>query len=108
MLWGNSDTVTAPYSQQQEAYGLMVNAPSKVLYAAQSDNHGLPRLISSHAAPVQLPDDAAGEPGQDALDYRFYYAALDAALEGHDSLVFAMGNWSDGEPVKKVERLLPE
>ncbi len=52
--------------------------------------------------------NAQGEAQQDALDYRFYYAALDAALDGRDTVSFAMGTWSDGTPVKKVKRLLPE
>jgi pimeloyl-ACP methyl ester carboxylesterase len=108
MLWGNSDTDIAPFSQQQEAYKLMENAPSKVLYAAQSDGHGLPRLTASHAAPISMFNERTGQSQQDELDYRFYYAALDAALDGQDNVTFAMGNWSDGTPVKKVEQLLPE
>jgi len=108
MLWGNSDTQTAPFSQQQQAYDLMVNAPSKVLYAAQSDNHGLPRLTASHAAPISPLNERTDLAQQDALDYRFFYAALDAALDGQDKVTFTMGNWSDGTPVKKVKRLLPE
>jgi dienelactone hydrolase len=108
MLWGNSDTDIAPFSQQQEAYELMENAPSKVLYAAQSDRHGLPNLKAGHAAPIQMLNERTGQAQQDALDYRFYYAALDAALDGRDAVPFAMGNWSDGTPVKKVKRLLPE
>ena len=108
MLWGNSDTDIAPYSQQQDAYDLLVNAPSKVLYAAQTDSHGLPRLRAGHAAPISMFNERTGQSQQDALDYRFYYAALDAALDGQDNVTFAMGNWSDGTPVKKVEQLLPE
>jgi len=108
LLWGNGDTDTATFSQQQQAYDLMVNAPAKVLYAAQSDCHGLPRLTASHAAPISPLNERTGETQQDALDYRFFYSALDAALDGQDLVTFAMGNWSDGTPVKKVERLLPE
>ncbi|MBN2107487.1 MAG: hypothetical protein JW832_08660 [Deltaproteobacteria bacterium] len=108
MLWGNSDTDIAPFSQQQEAYGLLTQTPSKVLYSARSDNHGLPQLSASHAAPIQMLNERTGQAQQDALDYRFYYAALDAALDGRDTVTFAMGNWSDGTPVKKVKRLLPE
>ena len=108
MIWGNSDTDIAPFSQQQAAYDLLVNAPSKVLYAAQTDGHGLPRLTAGHAAPIQMLDAGTGRALQDALDYRYYNAALDAALDGHNTVTFAMGNWSDGTPVKKVQRLLPE
>jgi dienelactone hydrolase len=108
MLWGNSDTDIAPLSQQQEAYELMVHAPSKVLYAAQSDGHGLPRLTAGHAAPIQMLNELTGQSQQDALDYRCFYAALDAALDGQQQVPFDMGSWSDGTPVKKVERLLPE
>jgi hypothetical protein len=108
MLWGNSDTDIAPFSQQQEAYGLLAHAPSKVLYAVRSDKHGLPQLSASHAAPIQMLNERTGQAQQDALDYRFYYAALDAALDGRDTVSFSMGNWSDGTPVKKVKRLLPE
>jgi dienelactone hydrolase len=108
MLWGNSDTDIAPFSQQQEAYELMVYAPSKVLYAVQTDGYGLPRLTAGHAAPTQMLNERNGQAQQDDLDFRYYYAALDAALDGQDTVTFAMGNWSDGTPVKKVERLLPE
>jgi len=108
MLWGNGDTDIAPFSQQQEAYDLLAHAPSKVLYSARSDNHGLPQLSASHAAPIQMLNERTGRAQQDALDYRFYYAALDAALDGRDTVSFAMGTWSDGTPVKKVKRLLPE
>ena len=108
MLWGNGDMDIAPFSQQQEAYDLLTNAPSKVLYAAQTDKHGLPNLKAGHAAPLSLLNKRTGLAQQNALDYRYYYAALDAALDGRDTVTFAMGNWSDGTPVKKVERLLPE
>ena len=108
MLWGNGDTDIAPFLQQQEAYALLTNAPSKVTYAAQTDKHGIPNLIAGHAAPISLLNERTGLAQQDALDYRYYYAALDAALDGRDTVTFAMGNWSDGTPVTKVERLLPE
>jgi pimeloyl-ACP methyl ester carboxylesterase len=108
MLWGSSDTDIAPFSQQQEAYELMSNAESKVLYAVQSDKHGLPNLKAGHAAPISMLNERTGQPQQDALDYRFYYAALDAAVDGAVAVHFAMGNWSDGTPVNKVKQLLPE
>jgi pimeloyl-ACP methyl ester carboxylesterase len=107
MLWGTGDTEIAPLVQQQEAYGLMINAPSRVLYAAQTDTHGLPQLKATHAAPLQPLDERTGDLAQDALDFRFYNAALDAALDGNDSPAFDMGAWSDGEPVLPVEQLLP-
>ena len=107
MLWGNDDTDIAPFSQQQEAFSLMINAPAKVLYAAQSDKHGEPVLSASHGAPCQLPDKKTGEPQEDAIDFRYYYAGLDAALDGQSSVAFDMGLWSDGTPVKPVEKMLP-
>ena len=38
----------------------------------------------------------------DTLDYRFYWAALDAALDNQALVSFDMGKWSDGTPVKPV------
>lgn len=107
ILWGDADIDIAPLSQQQQAYDLLVNAPSKVLYSARSDRHGLPHLKADHAAPIQMLNVFNGECQQDALDYRYFYAALDAALDNQAEPVFDMGQWSDGRPVKQVEKLLP-
>jgi len=108
LLWGDADTQIAPLSQQQEAYDLLTQAASKVLYMAQSDGHGLPGLTADHGAAVQVPPAGTGATGEDALDFRFFYAALDAALDGQDGLSFDPGDWSDGTPVKPVVQLLPK
>jgi pimeloyl-ACP methyl ester carboxylesterase len=107
MLWGDEDTDLAPLSQQQEAYNLMTSTPSKVLYAARSDNHGQPDLAAAHGAATQLADGTTGRINEDALDFRYYYAALDAALDNQTAADFDMGTWSDGKPVNAVLQKLP-
>lgn len=90
------------YSQQQ-AYDLLVNAPSRVVCAALSDDHGCPNLTADHPAAGQPADSKTGKPEEDAIDFRYYYAALD----GQSTLTFDMGQWSDGTPVKPVLHILP-
>lgn len=102
ILWGDADTTIAPYEQQLEAYNLLTNAASRVIYTAQTDKHGWPTLQATHGAALQPSLSDGDEIDEDALDFRFYYAALDAALDGQDNLTFDMGTWSDETPVKPV------
>jgi hypothetical protein len=93
LLWGDADTSYASWPMQVDGFTSLTNASSKVIYTAQSDYYGDPDLIGDHGAP---------NTPVDALDYRFYWAALDAALDNQTVITFDMGLWSDGTPVKPV------
>lgn len=111
ILWGDSDTDIAPFTQQVYAYNLLIHAASKVLFTAQTDTYGFPPLYADHDAACQSADGIFPLLGratkEDALDFRFFYAALDAALVGQNTLSFDMGTWSDGTPVKPIIQNLP-
>lgn len=79
-------------------YDAAINAPVKGVYMAVTDDYGDPDLVADHVAPL------ASKGNVDALDYRYYYAGLDAVLAGETSLQFEMGSWSDGTPVKGIRR----
>ncbi len=93
ILWGDADISFASWNQQVDAFNSLTNASSKVIYTAQSDYYGDPDLIADHVAPNSPVN---------TLDYRFYWAALDAALDNQALVSFDMGKWSDGTPVKPV------
>ena len=105
MLWGCDDTNIAPLAQQYEALSLLTRASRTALYAAQSDDHGRPPLVADHAAPCQ--PQLRGRPQEDTIDFRFYYAALDAALDDAVAMEFSMGAWSDATPVARIIKLWP-
>lgn len=109
ILNGNEDSI-APISQSEAILAQLENAPSKVLYVAQRDPYGHPNISPNHGAPL---DDIRGLPNHlkffnisgelDALDYRFYFAGLDAVMDGwRDELPFDPGTWSNGRPLKPV------
>ncbi len=114
ILTGDADTIAKP-AEALQYHDEMTAAPSKVVYQARSDRHGKPALLADHMAPIQ--DDGwmpsflmnlfGGTGEQDALDFRFYYAALDANLAGLGRVPFSMGNWSDGTPVLAPVQLTP-
>ncbi len=114
LLTGNDDSI-APDWTVVDAYNALVNSPEVALYRFNTDKHGDPDLLGDHMAgicddgwmPSWLMSFIGGDGEVDALDYRFYWAALDAALNGQASLDFDMGNWSDGVPVNAVEQLAP-
>ncbi len=81
----------------------LLGSTSKAWYQAQTDTHGKPPLNANHL------QAAAGkrESKQDSLDWRFTWSALDQVIGGTSvtALVFDMGEWSDGTPVKRIVRL---
>lgn len=116
ILTGDEDTIAPPAQDPTMLYDALVDASSRVLYEAHSDSHGSPALLANHMAPTTstgiLPAFLAdlildGVGTQDALDYRYYWAALDAQLAGQTSVSFRMGSWSDGVPVAPVTQLEP-
>ena len=113
IILNGTDDHIAPVSQSKAIMALLTSAPSKVLYVAQHDGHGYPPLSPNHGAPLDvvwgLPPHLRifGISGElDALDWRYYFAALDAVMDGwRDQLPFNMGMWSDGVPVRPVQEL---
>jgi dienelactone hydrolase len=114
VLTGDQDTISG-VSQATDMYNALTAAPSRVLYCLRGDDHGSPVLSADHNACMTwfipclrwILNFAGGDPEVDAMDYLFYWAALDAAMAGKPSLSFDMGSWSDGVPVKPVLQLAP-
>jgi pimeloyl-ACP methyl ester carboxylesterase len=112
VLVGNEDTIASP-AMAVNIFDALENAPSKVVYCAETDRHGAPALIADHMGPLcmegVLPDglyDATGSFFRlDAMDYHFFWAALDAAIDGAVIVDFDMGAWSDATPVTPVVTL---
>ena len=92
ILTGDADTV-APPSEAIALFGALKNARFRAVAMAQSDTHGWPPLRADHVGPLS----SFGI--EDALDYRFYEASLDAVLVNAVPINFKMGFWSDGQPV---------
>jgi pimeloyl-ACP methyl ester carboxylesterase len=115
LLTGNRDTI-APTAQSIDMYESLVNAPSRVVYSMRRDRHGFPPLAADHNISLTsnwfIPGFLmswmfGGEGTLDAVDYRFCWAALDAALDNQTEVTFDMGSWSDLTPVKPVQQLAP-
>ena len=114
ILTGDADTIASP-NEALQLYGELTSAPSKVVYQARSDSHGSPALEADHMAPIQdqglVPDFMmqlfGGTGRQDTLDWRYYYAALDANIAGATRVSFAPGSWSDGVAVAAPVQLTP-
>lgn len=115
LLTGDRDTI-APSQQARDLYDNLTAAPSKVLYSLQTDEYGAPALMGDHNMsltgnwlyPAFLMDLFLGGAGEvDATDWRFCWAAMDAALDNQSQLTFDTGKWSDGRPVKPVVQLAP-
>jgi esterase/lipase len=114
VLTGNDDTL-ASTAQAMDIYQNLAYASSRVVYELQSDTYGNPDLRADHMAPISddgwMPDFImsmfGGDGEVDATDYRFYWAALDAALNDETRVAFTMGRWSDNTAVKKVLQKTP-
>ncbi len=114
VLTGNDDTL-APSAQALDIYYRLTNASSRVAYQLRTDTYGSPELNADHMAPICddgwipsfMMDMFGGDGEVDATDFRFYWAALDAALDDETSVAFDMGRWSDGKAVQSVARMAP-
>ncbi len=112
ILTGNDDTI-APDGTAVEGFNEIGNALTRVLYRFNTDSYGSPSLRGDHMACIS--DDGwmpswmmtlfGGDGEVDAVDYRYYWAALDAALNDEHEVIFNMGKWSDGRPVNAVQVL---
>ena len=109
----DADTI-APISDTTAACQSLTNAPFRVLYMVHSDYHGKPGLTADHCAPLLIGCSIVPGSGEcllseeNAFDFRVYYAATDAMLDGQDKVVFDMGSWSDGLPLKTVETIMQD
>ncbi len=93
----------------------LINAQSITIYEAYTDNYGEPDLDADHMASIQddgfmpgfMMDLFGGDGEEDAMDYRYYWAAMDAVLDDQTTLTYDMGEWSDGEPVTSPQEITP-
>lgn len=87
-------------------FDAMTAASSRIAYQAHTDSHGSPALDADHMSPIQssgsipnvLLQFFGGNAEQDAMDWRYYWAALDANLDGQFTADLDLGAWSDGVP----------
>lgn len=109
ILNGDEDTI-ATVEQSRDVLSLLLSAPGRELYIAQRDCYGYPCMSPNHGAPL---DKIQGLPAHlklfsvsgelDGLDWRYYFAALDAVMDGwRQSLPIDLGAWSNGRRVKPV------
>ncbi len=106
IIGGADDTIAMP-EHVQAAYDSLINAPSRVYYEVQTDDYGFPSLSSDHIGPLQFgitagDDGKLGFVSENAIDYRVYYAAVDAAIDDQTHIAFDMGEWKDGTLVVPV------
>lgn len=114
ILNGDEDNI-APISQSVEIVENLMSSPVVDLYVAQADRYGWPRISPNHGAPLDfingLPAHLKffGVSGElDALDWRFYFAALDQFMWYPSGLLeFDLGAWSDGTELLPVKRFSP-
>ncbi|MEL7208137.1 MAG: hypothetical protein AAGK32_07885, partial [Actinomycetota bacterium] len=106
ILTGADDDI-APPQQSLDLFAALTGAPTRVVHQATTDTYGSPDLDADHMAPILddgiipgfMMDFLGGDAEDDAMDHRYYQAALDAAIAGQPSLAFDPGQWSDGRPV---------
>ncbi len=106
IVGGADDTIAKP-EHVRAAFDSLVNASSRVYYEVQTDKHGFPNICSYHTGPMQYSMDSDKHTFrwrvmEDAVDFRVYYAAVDAAVDSRTYLEFDMGEWSDGTLVTHV------
>lgn len=114
ILAGDADTL-APPDQALDLQAAMINAPSAPVYMAMTDRYAGEGLVADHMAPINndgiLPDFVmellGGRARTHAIDHRFYWATLDAVMDGVAAVDHDMGQWSDGTPVLDVVTLSP-
>jgi len=104
IVTGENDNI-ATVAQQDKIFSCL-NGP-KAYYIAHVDRHGSPLISPNHGGPLgglkPLPPNRPIVSGisleDDALDVRYYFAALDAVMHGVTDIAFDFGEWSDGVAV---------
>lgn len=117
-LHGVDDNIAPLAQSQQLAAVLAARGIPFVLYKAVPDGYGRPRLSPNHGAPLDalnpIPSNLKffGISFEfNALDSRYYFAGLDAVMDGKgDAVPFDFGTWSNGRPVipPVVDRQYPQ
>jgi len=99
-----ADDNIAPLSDLYPSYDAL-GSEYKIIYQAQTDSHGYPAIKANHITPTSI--GLLGEIDINAFDRRYYWSALDQVMDGTEvaSLVFDLGEWSDGTPVLEVLKL---
>jgi hypothetical protein len=102
ILHGNDDTI-APLDDIMPSFQEL-GSTEKFIFQAQTDDTGKPVLTADHPAAtsiIEVPNDV------DSLDWRYFWSGLDQVMAGTTvgSLVFDMGEWSNGDKVKRVKLL---
>lgn len=106
-----ADDKVAPLSDIRPSYEAL-GSTSKAVYQVQSDTHGYPPLKATHNIALGLPSGTQ----QDTLNWRYVWSALDQVMQmtpapqggnvAVDALEFSMGYWSDGIPIRPVQRIV--
>lgn len=116
LLAGGSDSIAPTDTSVLPLYqNGLINTTAKTVYEAYTDEYGEPTLDADHMSSIQddgwmpgfMMDILGGDGEEDAMDYRYYWAAMDAVLADQTTLTFDMGEWSDGEPVVSPQQLAP-
>lgn len=97
ILTGDKDNL-APQSESVQLYGLLTSAANRVVYRATSSLRTWTKVKADHVAPLTPAN---------TLDYRYYFAALDANIAGATAVSFDMGRWSDGVVFPAPVQLAP-
>lgn len=106
-LHGSDDNIAPLVQSQQLAAVLAARGLPFVLYKAVPDGYGRPRLSPNHGAPLDVLNPIPSNLKFfgisfefNALDTRYYFAGLDAVMDGRgDAVPFDFGTWSNGRPV---------
>lgn len=116
ILHGNDDTIVKSETWQEPFQ--YIATKDKTMFLSFTDEHGYPSMYANHEqATVNtgfVPDWIAtsflnGMGREDNLNWRYIWYALDRAIRfgvKPGELEFDMGKWSDGTPVKPIQRLL--
>lgn len=112
ILTGAQDQLAYP-EQAIDLANEMTGVPYVHVYQAQTDTTGSPIMNADHLAAINnsgfLPDFVmellGGAADTDAIDYRFYWATMDALIDGQEFVDYDMGTWSNGQPVIPIELL---
>jgi len=114
ILGGEDDTI-ALVSELRTISEIITKAKSLVLYVAKSDAHNGEEVWADHIAAAtnggmlkmfdwMMGNKKGGRVVLDTMDFRFYWATLDALLNGKSEVDFDMGSWSDGTPFATISK----
>ena len=115
MILGGQDDYIALVSELRAISHYITNAASVVMYVAGSDHHNGDAVWADHLAAASNSGmlkmfswmrrgKSGGKIVLDTMDFRYYWAALDALIDGKKEYNFDMGSWSDGVPFVKVTK----